>query len=795
MRTARILPAVCLTALAATGVVAAGPSIGPAVPKLFTVEAAAAGGPATPLVSRSAVPDGIEEFLIHVDPEAIAANPPVWRIDLPDQPPLEAVRTRFVVYRPDWKSWSGTLRRAGTSDRGTGYIHLGYHGREMTGLIDFGGTRYRIVGGFQDRLHRLVRLSDDLSPPSCALDASAERVNPLRFDGEPESAAAAGSGQPKATPKSTSRLDLLAVYPRAFFYQGAAAEHDLATFIQDSVSIANDVFANSGVDAFYNLVGIVPLKESSQPANGLQDSLTWLNTDPAEMTSLRDAFGADIVALFIPFSWNNPDNCGMANLPQAGGGFYGGTGPFNQRAFSAHRAGCGQTDFTLAHEIGHNYGMYHGDQPVDPNAIFPNGRGYVFTDPKKNNATHATAMACHCTGCFCTNQCPLSAGAVCNRIPYFSDPTRTYQNGIPIGTTDRNNAAVARAQVATYAGFRNTSPYSPPGAAFTVSCSGRTCTFDGRSSTDNQGISSYWWDFGEPSSNSNTGSGPIASHSYSSGLTGSSFEVHLVVTNTVGQTNVTAGTAAIQPVYEGYHEVANCRSISGWAWDQSNPNGAINVDVYSGFTLTATVPAAYFRQDLRDAGKGNGYHAFGYTPDGSWKDGQWHAARVRFAGTTTDLTWSPINLICGVNCFTSQTPVDNLDTAGQVYTVATQFSASQNGYITSLRFYRAAGETGTNTGELWTDGGTQLAAVTFPASPASGWVQADLSPPVAITAGSLYRVSVNTNVRQAKTGCGIGGGITNQVLTAWQGFWIAGNGIFPTTNSCSNFFVDVSFDQ
>jgi uncharacterized protein DUF4082 len=247
------------------------------------------------------------------------------------------------------------------------------------------------------------------------------------------------------------------------------------------------------------------------------------------------------------------------------------------------------------------------------------------------------------------------------------------------------------------------------------------------------------------------------------------------------------------PVYEGYHEVANCRGISGWAWNQSTPNGAINVDIDRDYWQVATVPANLFRWDLYYAGKGNGYHAFVYTPDGSWKDGQWHSARVRFSGTGTNLYWSPISFICGVSMFPYLSPVyPDLSTGGQVYTVATQFSSSISGYISQLGFYRAPSESGTNTIRLWTDSGTQLASVT-PYCWGGGWCWGGI-PDVAINAGTVYRVTVNTNYAQAKTGCGIGGGITNQNLTAYQGFWQAGD-TFPTIASCSNFFVDVKFDM
>jgi hypothetical protein len=252
---------------------------------------------------------------------------------------------------------------------------------------------------------------------------------------------------------------------------------------------------------------------------------------------------------------------------------------------------------------------------------------------------------------------------------------------------------------------------------------------------------------------------------------------------------------AVAPLYEGYHDTADCSSFVGWAWDMNLPNDPISVDLFDGSNLLATVPANQFRQDLLNAGKGNGVHGFGYFTPTALKNAQWHSITARFGGTSTNLNWTPRSIICGITIFTTQVPGNFLDTAGQVYTVATQFGSANNGEITHLRFYRAVGESGTNVGKLWTDTGTFLGQVTFPGTPSSGWVEAELSPHIAITAGTRYRVAVNTNVKQSKTDCGIGGGITNGPLTAYQGFWIAGNGIFPTTSSCSNFFADVKFNS
>ena len=100
------------------------------------------------------------------------------------------------------------------------------------------------------------------------------------------------------------------------------------------------------------------------------------------------------------------------------------------------------------------------------------------------------------------------------------------------------------------------------------------------------------------------------------------------------------------PIYQGFHDGAGCNTISGWAWDANDPNNPINVDIYDGATLTATVPAIQFRPDLATAGIGNGFHGFSFTVPASMKDGQTHSVRVKFPGTSTDLGNTPRTISC-----------------------------------------------------------------------------------------------------------------------------------------------------
>src|ERR1700756_3517273 len=70
-----------------------------------------------------------------------------------------------------------------------------------------------------------------------------------------------------------------------------------------------------------------------------------------------------------------------------------------------------------------------------------------------------------------------------------------------------------------------------------------------------------------------------------------------------------------------------------------------------------------------------------------------------------------------------------------------RFTSSSNGFITGIRFYKGANNTGTHTGHLWSNTGTLLASATFTGETAAGWQQVNFSTPVAITANTVYVAS------------------------------------------------------
>ncbi|HWM93536.1 MAG TPA: DUF4082 domain-containing protein [Thermoanaerobaculia bacterium] len=257
----------------------------------------------------------------------------------------------------------------------------------------------------------------------------------------------------------------------------------------------------------------------------------------------------------------------------------------------------------------------------------------------------------------------------------------------------------------------------------------------------------------------------------------------------------------VGPAYEGYLETANCRTISGWVWNSDSPNDPVYLELKRNSTLYDIVLADQYRADLFAAGKGDGEHGFSRNTAVAFKTGTWQTVSLKYTGGTNgDISGSPKAIICRLYLFPESWSPDQENDTGGVYEVGTQFGTTDSGYITHLGFYWALGETGSHTATLWSNTGVSLGTVPLSAPGfGQGWTYGTLSTPVAITAGTLYRVSVNTNTKQAKSPCSpssptsLYNSFTNSPLIAYQGFWKAGTG-FPTTSSCSNFFVSVRFD-
>jgi methionine-rich copper-binding protein CopC len=92
----------------------------------------------------------------------------------------------------------------------------------------------------------------------------------------------------------------------------------------------------------------------------------------------------------------------------------------------------------------------------------------------------------------------------------------------------------------------------------------------------------------------------------------------------------------------------------------------------------------------------------------------------------------------------SATPTNPSVNDGVPIEVGIKFRASQNGYITGVRFYKGSGNTGTHVGHLWSSTGTMLAEATFTGESASGWQSVTFTQPIAVTANTTYVASYHS---------------------------------------------------
>jgi hypothetical protein len=97
---------------------------------------------------------------------------------------------------------------------------------------------------------------------------------------------------------------------------------------------------------------------------------------------------------------------------------------------------------------------------------------------------------------------------------------------------------------------------------------------------------------------------------------------------------------------------------------------------------------------------------------------------------------------CPCDVWSSSTAPQTPDSGdGSSIEVGVKFRADYSGYITGIRFYKSAANTGTHIGNLWTATGALLASATFTNETGSGWQQVNFASPVAITANTVYVAS------------------------------------------------------
>ena len=97
--------------------------------------------------------------------------------------------------------------------------------------------------------------------------------------------------------------------------------------------------------------------------------------------------------------------------------------------------------------------------------------------------------------------------------------------------------------------------------------------------------------------------------------------------------------------FEGSLDLVSSEEVLGWAWEKGQGERPVEVNIYKGEMLLATVQADTFREDLLKAGKGNGKHGFRYVIPIGLKDNEPHTIRVTVSATSFELVGSPATTV------------------------------------------------------------------------------------------------------------------------------------------------------
>jgi hypothetical protein len=213
---------------------------------------------------------------------------------------------------------------------------------------------------------------------------------------------------------------------------------------------------------------------------------------------------------------------------------------------------------------------------------------------------------------------------------------------------------------------------------------------------------------------------------------------------TTASTDTTAPSSTITaPAAGGSATSGTTTTITGTATDAG---GGVVADV----EVSVDGGATWHKASITGADAAAVTWSYGWTPQAPGSATIMSRAVDDSANLETPSAGVPVTIqlrSCPCTLFpAATTPASPNDPDGSSTEIGMKFTSDVSGTVTAIRFYKGSQNTGTHIGDLWTSTGTLLGSVTFTKETTSGWQQATLATPVAISAGTTYIVSYHTDV-------------------------------------------------
>lgn len=231
------------------------------------------------------------------------------------------------------------------------------------------------------------------------------------------------------------------------------------------------------------------------------------------------------------------------------------------------------------------------DHP-SPTVDAPAGAWVVSYWADKSSATTGFALPASVTGRQAL--CSTGTGHVCSTLADSGGSVPTGQYDGPVATADSSSANATSWSII----LRTIEPNQAPTAAFSFTCDGTVCDFDGTGSSDPDGsVVSWAWDFGDGA----TATGATSSHDF--GTTGTR-DVTLTVTDDESTTgslvvpvSVTRHNAAPTASFTTSCTFLACTFDASASGDTDGTVASYDWDFGDGATQTTTDPAASHSYD------------------------------------------------------------------------------------------------------------------------------------------------------------------------------------------------------